>query len=159
MNEREEKIDEREEERKRYEERKRLEEEQQREYEKKREEEREEERRRYEEEINRQLEAEERRLRNMRRMQEEISNLNHSLSNCIAAVSSSIMSAGLHRKYIRMMENNHNTYVRSNQSVDSAIEESRSNIARLSEEKVIIEEKKQEENKVESPSTQTLQKL
>lgn len=88
-------------------------------------------------------------LESMQRMQEEINRLNDSLNACIAIASTSVVSGELKKKYDNMKENNHNSFARSNQTLENAIEVTRRNIAELNEERDMAEDQEEEPNEEE----------
>jgi len=104
-----------------------------------------EERREEEERYEKLIRREEDNLSKMRDVQEEVNSLNKSLLACINIASDSIVNVALKKRYENMRQNNFNSYVKANRTVDNAIEVSKRNIARLQDEKLDAEERMKQE--------------
>ncbi len=96
------------------------------------------------EQLENQIDFEYNHLKDMEKLQQEMTTLHNSLNACIDIVSSSIYSKGVNEQLDRMKSDNHSEYMKAVQEVDSRIDESRDNINRLNEErKSLLEEEKE----------------
>lgn len=96
-----------------------------------------------ERECQRRLEAQEENMHHIKDIQEEIGHLNKSLNSCISIAVESIANAGFKKNCQYMTANNKQAYLKSSMAVDNAIDKTKENIERLSEEKVQVTERKQ----------------
>lgn len=96
-----------------------------------------------EREYQRRLDATEENMNCIKGIQEEIGHLNKSINSCINVAVESIANAGFKTSCQYMSVNNKQAYLKSSLTVDNAIDKTKENIARLSEEKEQITERKQ----------------
>ena len=89
------------------------------------------------------LAAQEENLQYIKGIQEEVGHLNKSLTSCINAAVESIANSGFQKNCQYLVASNRQAYLRSSQSVSTAIDTTKDKIERLSEEKEQITERKQ----------------
>ena len=118
-----------------------------------------------EKEYQERIEDEERNLNSIRKIQEEMAQLNKSLASCINIAAASIANVTVRKKCDYLRTDNQNAFQRANQTVDIAIEDSKQNISQLQSEKdEVYKERKAaseqlEEHREQMREKQAIQRL
>jgi len=96
-----------------------------------------------EREYQRRLDAQEENMNYIKGIQEEIGHLNKSLNSCINIAVESIANAGFKKNCQYLAVSNNQAYLKSNLTVENAIDTTKNNIETLSNEKAQVTERKQ----------------
>jgi len=102
------------------------------------------------EDLDKQINSEYDRIKQLKGIQEEVEHLNKTLNECIEIVSSSVGNTHTQERLIRMKEENDVSYSRINNDINQTMEKSNTRINNLKLEKKALEEEKQKEKREES---------
>ncbi len=86
------------------------------------------------------LEEEERNLASMRKIQDEMSQLNSSLNSCINIAAASIANISIRKRCDYLRTDNINAYQKANRTVDNAVDETKKNISRIQDAKEEVQQ-------------------
>ena len=94
--------------------------------------------------LDQQLESEIQKLDKVKKIQEEVDNLNKSINACIDIVSESVGNSQTLEKLRRLKEENEASYSRTTNDIDEVLENSKDNINQIRIEKKHLEENEEE---------------